>query len=219
MNKFEHLTTYFEQKHAQEELIFPSKRVLFVCWANAGRSQIAQGIFSTAYPYVEVESAGVGDYSHKYEHPHPLVIAEMARHGIDISQNRVKQITEAMITPETDVVALCDPTKLPPFVTQMAQSVLGIPVRDPYTSRKAPIASENPLAIGIRHTYEKLDFMIQNHLLDIMKAVRENGFTRLTQDGIIYPYAPKQIEEISPTTYLVTPHSDASPHNAQISPQ
>ncbi len=190
MSQYERRCAYYEKYSEPEsqEIIFPSAHMFFICHANAGRSQIAAGIFRNAFPYVPVGSAGVADYSHKYTHPHPLVIQEMERHGIDISQRTVNHVAEAMITPETDVVALCDATQLPDFVIGTARSVIGISVPDPYICKAIQLVGKNPMEIALEKTYSKLDFIINAHLLDIMRSVQEGGFVRSMRNGVIYPY-------------------------------
>ena len=191
MSIYERRSGYFEKYSTLEsqEIFFPSEHMLFICHANAGRSQIAAGIFGKEFPDVPVESAGVADFSQKYKHPHPLVIEEMGRHGIDISQSTVKQVTEGMITPYTDVVALCDATQLPDFVIGTARSVIGLSIPDPYISRPIQLVGKNPMEIALENTYSKLDFLIHNHLPTIMTSVREGGFVNIMRNGVIYPYA------------------------------
>jgi len=65
-------------------------RVLFVCIENAGRSQIARALFEAASDgFGEAHSAG----THPAERVHPHVVRAMAVRGIDISNERPKELT------------------------------------------------------------------------------------------------------------------------------
>lgn len=72
-----------------------TKRVLFVCLGNICRSPLAEAAFRKAADDagldVEVDSAGTADY-HVGEPPDPRSIAEAARHGIDITHYRGRQL-------------------------------------------------------------------------------------------------------------------------------
>lgn len=70
------------------------KTVLFVCVENAGRSQMAEGFFRKYAPdgYDPV-SAGTKPTTHI----NPVVMEAMKEIGIDISQQRPKEITEDMM--------------------------------------------------------------------------------------------------------------------------
>src|ERR671913_611550 len=77
------------------------KTVLFVCVENAGRSQMAEGFFRRYAPrgYLTL-SAGTkpsGDIN-------PLAIEVMNEVGIDISNQKSKEITEDMMRNSTKIV-------------------------------------------------------------------------------------------------------------------
>ena len=69
--------------------------VLFVCLGNICRSPLAEAAFRRAAEDagldVEIDSAGTADY-HVGEPPDPRSIAEAARHGIEISHYRGRQL-------------------------------------------------------------------------------------------------------------------------------
>lgn len=69
--------------------------VLFVCLGNICRSPLAEAAFRKAAQDagldVEIDSAGTADY-HVGEPPDPRSIAEAARHGIEISHYRGRQL-------------------------------------------------------------------------------------------------------------------------------
>lgn len=70
-------------------------RILFVCLGNICRSPLAEAAFrhaaSAAGLEVEADSAGTADY-HVGEPPDPRSIAEAAKHGIEISHYRDRQL-------------------------------------------------------------------------------------------------------------------------------
>lgn len=81
-----------------------SKRILFVCYANACRSQMAEG-FARALgpPDLEVESAGLmaaGLF--------PETVAAMAQVGIDISHQTSKSVAQLDLSSFDFIVTLSD---------------------------------------------------------------------------------------------------------------
>ncbi len=70
-------------------------RVLMVCWGNICRSPTAEGILRNLAQRrglaVEVDSAGTSD-EHRGSPPDRRAIAEAAKRGIDISDQRARQI-------------------------------------------------------------------------------------------------------------------------------
>jgi arsenate reductase len=69
------------------------KKILFVCVENAGRSQMAEG-FAKAYGEGKVEVSSAGNKPS--DNVHPIVVQAMMEKGIDISQNKPKQLTFQM---------------------------------------------------------------------------------------------------------------------------
>ena len=69
-------------------------RILFVCLGNICRSPLAEGILRAEAgdrPDIEVDSAGTAAW-HVGKAPDPRSIAIAARHGIDISRLRARQV-------------------------------------------------------------------------------------------------------------------------------
>ncbi len=82
----------------------PKTRVIFVCTANAARSQMAEGLLRTKYgERYEVFSAG----THKSK-VSTRAIEVMQEIGIDISHHRSKTIDEFRGTSFDLAVTLCD---------------------------------------------------------------------------------------------------------------
>jgi arsenate reductase len=69
----------------------PEKTVLFVCIENAGRSQMAEGLFNKHAPQgYKAISGGTKPVSHI----NPVAVEAMKEVGIDISNQKSKDITE-----------------------------------------------------------------------------------------------------------------------------
>ena len=72
----------------------PTQTILFVCIENAGRSQMAEGFFNKYAPgRYQAISAGTKPVSKI----NPVAIEAMREVGIDISNQKSKEITEDMI--------------------------------------------------------------------------------------------------------------------------
>ena len=77
------------------------KTILFVCVENAGRSQIAEGFFQKYAPEgYEPISAGTKPTSQI----NPIVVQAMDEVGVDIKQQKPKEITEDMMRNSTKIV-------------------------------------------------------------------------------------------------------------------
>jgi protein-tyrosine-phosphatase len=70
------------------------KKVLFVCVENAGRSQMAEGFLRKFAPHLDVISAGTKPKSQLI----PNVIDVMKEIGIDITEQKPKELTNEMIS-------------------------------------------------------------------------------------------------------------------------
>jgi arsenate reductase len=69
------------------------KKLLFVCVENAGRSQMAEA-FAKKYGQGKVAPSSAGNKP--AEKINPIVVEAMKEKGIDISQNKPKQLTFEM---------------------------------------------------------------------------------------------------------------------------
>lgn len=78
-----------------------NKTVLFVCVENAGRSQMAEGFFKKYAPEgFKVQSAGTKPVSQINR----IVVEAMREVGIDISNQKSKEMTEEMIRDSEHIV-------------------------------------------------------------------------------------------------------------------
>jgi len=104
-----------------------TKRVLFVCIENAGRSQMAEG-FARAYG-LDAASAGTVPA----EKVNPVVVQVMTERGISIP-GKPKVLTEQMIS-ESDVVVTmgCSVQEVcpAPLVREMQKKLIDWQIEDP----------------------------------------------------------------------------------------
>jgi len=77
------------------------KTVLFVCVENAGRSQMAEGFFRK-YATEEYEPISAG--TKPTSQTNPIVVQAMDEVGVDIRQQKPKDITEDMMRNSTKIV-------------------------------------------------------------------------------------------------------------------
>jgi arsenate reductase len=95
-------------------------KVLFICAANVGRSQIAEAFFANFTNRHSVISAGASPHFHgkKLSDIGPVVVECMKEVGIDVSNKASKQLTPEM-TKEADKIVVITKTKkehLPEYV-------------------------------------------------------------------------------------------------------
>jgi len=131
--------------------------VLFVCLGNICRSPLAEGAFRAAVVAagltIGIDSAGTGGW-HIGDRPDPRAMAEAARHGVDISTLRARQIERADFTRFTHIFALdaanlADLRRLAPPDTSADMALLldvvpgraGQSVADPYYGGPEDFAS------------------------------------------------------------------------------
>ena len=79
----------------------PAKSILFVCVENAGRSQMAEGFFNKYAPKgYEGISAGTKPVSQI----NPIAVEVMREAGINISNQKSKELTDDMIRNSSNIV-------------------------------------------------------------------------------------------------------------------
>lgn len=99
--------------------------VLFLCTHNAGRSQMALGFFNALAGGRAVGYSGGSEPAHEVN---PAAVAAMAEKGIDITAQRPKRWTDAMLR-EADVVVTMGCGDTCPFVP--GRRYLDWPLADP----------------------------------------------------------------------------------------
>lgn len=108
------------------------KKILFVCHANVGRSQMAEGFYNFLTQSKDAISAGAEDFSQKYNFkPTSKIIEAMAEKDIDISSQRIKFLTPDMCSDVERIVIFCDKQFCPTFLLNNPK-VIFREVTDPF---------------------------------------------------------------------------------------
>lgn len=95
---------------------------LFICRANAGRSQMAEAIYNSLSGTRDATSAGV-DLKNSIMKDDlaipPLVVQTLTETGLDVSNARRKEVTESMVKEADRVIVLMQEHefRLPAFIT------------------------------------------------------------------------------------------------------
>ena len=84
-------------KHERE----PLKSILFVCVENAGRSQMAEGFFNK---YAPKGYKGISAGTKPVSQINPIAVEVMREAGIDISNQKSKELTDDMIRNSSNIV-------------------------------------------------------------------------------------------------------------------
>ncbi len=107
-------------------------KILFICEANVGRSQMAEAYYNKLSDASGASSAGIVDLVRKYYgKPAKEIVATMKEDGIDISNQNVKLITKNMVRNAKKIVVLCNIDICPTFVLQH-NNLEFHEVKDPY---------------------------------------------------------------------------------------
>jgi protein-tyrosine-phosphatase len=111
------------------------KEVVFICEGNVGRSQMAEGFYNHYAGQKSATSAGTADVGAKYNwSPREDIVQVMQEKGIDISEQKIKQITPEMLLGVSSAVVLCGQELLPEFVKTSGVHILLREVQDPEKS-------------------------------------------------------------------------------------
>ena len=113
---------FSKRDHGKDE-----KTILFVCVQNAGRSQMAEGFFKKYAPKGhKVISAGTVPTSQI----NPIAVEVMKEVGIDISNQKPKDLTEDMMRKATAIINMgCMDDKFCPAL--FVPKVIGWGIEDP----------------------------------------------------------------------------------------
>lgn len=103
-------------------------RILILCTGNSCRSQMAEGYLKSLDKFLEVHSAGTNPASQV----NPNAIKVMNEIGIDISENKSKNVNEFINKPFDYVITVCDNAKETcPVFTGNIKHKLHISFNDP----------------------------------------------------------------------------------------
>ncbi len=100
------------------------EKILFVCSANVGRSQMAEVIYNTlSNSQIAYSAAGIEDVVEKYKHGlHPDVVSVMKEINFDVCNLRPKLLTEEMVQIATQVFVFCNLEQCPEYLIQSKKS-------------------------------------------------------------------------------------------------
>ncbi len=127
-----------------------AKSILFVCVENAGRSQMAEGFFNNKYAPKGYEGISAG--TKPVSQINPIAIQVMREVGIDISNQKSKEITEDMIRNSSRIVNMgCIEKESCP--TLFLHKLLDWNIEDP---RNKPIEKVREIRDEIDHRVKEL---------------------------------------------------------------
>lgn len=120
-------------------LSFLRKKILFICQANVGRSQMAEGLYNHLSKSTGAISAAVEDFREKYDfRPTAEIVESMSERGIDISKQRMKLVTPEMCDLVDKIVVLCNKKFCPEFLLDNPKAVFR-EIVDPFGKEKETI--------------------------------------------------------------------------------
>lgn len=91
-------------------------KILFICKANVGRSQIAEAFFNKLSGKNKAISAGTYVNEKEGVGLHEFVVKCMVKEGIDLSKNRRKQLTEQMVKEADKIIVMTEKENLPDYL-------------------------------------------------------------------------------------------------------
>lgn len=108
------------------------KKVLFICEANIGRSQIAEGYYNFFTKGSNAMSAAVRNFRKKYHYrPTREFIELMKEDGVDISEQQIKLLTKKMLDNAEKIIVLCDKALCPEFLLKK-RDIIFATITDPF---------------------------------------------------------------------------------------
>lgn len=117
------------------------QKILFVCQANIGRSQIAEAFFNHMTDSNLATSAACEDFREKYHGKITSEIIEtMDEVGIDLRDKQMKLLTSEMVRKADKVVVLCDQKYCPDFLLNAGEKLMIKTLEDPHSKDAQTIA-------------------------------------------------------------------------------
>lgn len=106
--------------------------ILFICEANVGRSQMAEGYYNAFAGSKRAISAGIKNVVKKYGgKPAPEIIEIMKDDNVDISAQCIKVFSMGMVSQVKYVVVLCKRYTCPAQLISLPKTIV-IPIQDPH---------------------------------------------------------------------------------------
>ena len=139
--------------------------VLFICAANVGRSQIAEGFYNH---YTNgknaISAAAIQDVGKKYNYrPHPGIVKVMDEIGIDISDHLIKMIDQKMVSGAKKIVLLFEESDCPEYLKEYLKDhphVSSRSIKDPHPG-DSDEETEEELISKFRHTRDNIEEIVQ----------------------------------------------------------
>ena len=111
------------------------KNVLFICETNVGRSQMAEGFYNHFTKSKNAISAGIYNKVKKYnDRPDKKITKVMLEEGIDISKQKVKQLSKRMLKDVSRIIIMCEKEICPKFLLLCKKPLIFNTIPDPYMS-------------------------------------------------------------------------------------
>ena len=109
-------------------------KILFICRGNVGRSQIAEAFFNEFAAGKHIASScGTITYTKEGESRHGQklkdlkaageVVNSLKELGLDISENKIEQITEEVVRDAAKVVVMAEKDTLPDYITNNSKFI------------------------------------------------------------------------------------------------
>lgn len=109
-------------------------KILFICHGNVGRSQIAEGYYNHLTRTLNASSAGVDPTTPaRYPKLVPEVLRVMDEEEIDLSEKKVKYVTEEMVNQSDKIFILCKKKDCPDFLLKH-HTISFWEIEDPYNT-------------------------------------------------------------------------------------
>ena len=109
-------------------------KILFVCRGNVARSQMAEAYYNFFTKSKDASSTGILDFTPiKYGYPVKEVVQVMKEDSIDVSQQKVKFITEEMVNAADRIFVMCKKEECPKFLLN-SKKITFWDIDDPYNT-------------------------------------------------------------------------------------